>query len=1066
MRFLRQTSPDQIRLGWLRLIAGIVGTERLPLDSLRASILSLQGNFEPWIDEAGFSVSPRGNVPPSRIDRLAAMGVNFGIYDTTTETLTEIGHVLRAVAPWSPDDGNPLVWRGASRWIAFYIVVQAAGDVVLPLLSGWPTEEQTTAEVAERLSEVLDTLARKAREDRSVLRKQAEGASPQQKSFKAHTVLYPYVELLRDLGYLERTTVVGGGAGYRLTEAGSRLRSERQRFEGDTEALLRSGISRVFLRGEGVELLRPSTGREFANTLATIPKELTVLRREEVLLDAAVLLAQAKFLDEAPGAWIDRQRAHALLNAAAHRGISIAVKRGGSVKDLNVAWESAAVLAEERGWDVDVPVDEPVAHKAESAAPTRIDSTAEVLAPIGSTKEASSETGTTNERETEPSVIPTEPPKQEVSDPDALLRTAVPVHQRLWLHYVDQLLSPPQRGALDVVRWGGLVMAMARLDGLLMDLPEHRLREKRALRHDEILHPQAQKPSTNPYCLHPLARLEPMLRAIEEDWVVQRIQQTWLDDGSRDPRPVLERGRRYAATVADKLRTDIDAFLDLPPENTSFWKRWDTAREATRSIIHDAIAAGIGSARSLRERLHRELRRQRPRDAASAFLNVLFAKPWSARYTQHRRLPLDVVTQLELDKANASASDDIEIRIGPIASEDGTHIVEFILQTQARSNFEARQMGRQRVHALLSERFARRVMPEPDVTIDLHERVAYEHVESIEAHSMEHADREEPLDADRSFPGLAPYRRDSSAPALRANPSRGTETSVPRQRILRARREILDTRRPGLNGEQRTMLAWMAMERLVATGLQSKVETIPCLAAPAALLHLKGTFTRILHDARAGLWLSACMEPQNEPLARLVAQWLPDLSEEQRAVLDPEAVPSMRRKRVMDRIPALGEESSLRWLWEQRRTLLEFKDVLTVWAPFAAAGLHDYLVITGEEKDTKRESVGNGTKLADYFRQLYEDIASFFAHVYETRNRAAHGGETLERDHAAIELYQRFIALTEPVLDAAERWVDRGLTLEQVFGLALDKASDLAGLPHSKPGRKLDLGRLDELLAF
>jgi hypothetical protein len=361
MRFLQQTSPAQLRLGWLRIIATLVGTGRLPVDQLRTALAKNLDRCEGWLQQAGFSEPPRGTVAKSHVDRLARMGISYGIHAEATNALTDLGQVLRVVAPWTQDTtDNPLMWRDKARWIGLNIVVQAAGDALIPLLQNWSPDEQTIGEVSEKLAGVLNDLARLGRpEERALLRKQAEGASPKAKNFKARTTLYPYVEPLRDLGYVERSTLIGGGPSYRITEAGARLRSALRSFDGDTEALLRSGISRAFLMGEGHVVLQPAPGHLLAQTLATMPAELTVLRAEEVPLDPVVLIAQARALHDAPGTWIDLRLAHDLLKAVGQRGGKLEVKRGSSVRELNVAWEGPSVLANSELWDVTVDTHNP-----------------------------------------------------------------------------------------------------------------------------------------------------------------------------------------------------------------------------------------------------------------------------------------------------------------------------------------------------------------------------------------------------------------------------------------------------------------------------------------------------------------------------------------------------------------------------------------------------------------------------------------------------------------------------------------------------------------------------------
>ncbi|UQA63384.1 hypothetical protein [Polyangium aurulentum] len=1034
----------------------------MPFDKLQEALAQQLDASERWLSRAGILEAPRGNVPQSQVDRLARMGVNYGIQSQETMALTDLGQVLRTVAPWTESaDDNPLAWRGEAKWIGFWILLQAAGDVHIPLLRAWPTEAQTTKEVAAKLTEVLSTLARRAgSEDRQMLRQAAEGTFPERKEFKAHTTLYPYVEPLRDLGYIERTHLVGGGAGYCLTEAGVRLKDALNRFNGDTEALLRSGSSRVFLLGEGHKQLRPAPGIALAEMLATMPPELHVLRPEEVPLDPAVLLTQAKLLRDTPGAWIDRQYARLVLEAVGQRGAKVAIKHGSSAQDLNVAWGSTALLENEELWAVDVGAQDPFGHEPSQAPLVEAASAEKPAQPAGSRAH-----GTTEEHAEEALAVATEPQEERgPDDPEAMLRSDIPAPLRLWLQYVDHILTPPAVGQLDVARWGGLATGLTRLKVLLLELSPRRADEKRSLYRDVVLHPHASTPNRRPHCIHPISCLEPMLQRVQEHWVVHRTQELWLDgdkDARRSPLHVLERGLLHAPLVARRLRSElIDAFLDRPHGDHSFWKSWDATREATRSIIHDAIADGAWSAQSLRACLHRELRQHDAREAAGRWLELLFTMPWEARYTQRFRLPLDLCDRLGLHDLAEHGADQgvVAVQVEQKTHDDGKLGVELVLRVQARSGFEARILGRHKVQALLAEQYAQRVVPEPDAMVELHERPDDEQVVPFESSSSaERVDREEPQQPPRALPGLSFASSTSSRSSVKltrggvAKVARG-QTSAPQQRVLHARRELLDARRPGLRSEQRVMLAWMATERLINAGKEGKGETVTVLAAAASLSHLRSALSRILSNARAGLWLMACLEPDNTAIQGLFARWLSDLPADQRALIDPQTSEAVRRARAMDPMPPIHDEEALRQLWAQRADIPPLRDMLNSWAPLAAAGLQDFLVITGEGKTVEHEIVGDGGKFSEHFRHIYEEVSSLFAYAYEVRNRTAHGGGVLHRDHdpGAAECYQRFVALVDPVLDAAERWVSHGMSLEQVWGIALDKAQDLAGLPHGK----------------
>jgi hypothetical protein len=373
----------------------------------------------------------------------------------------------------------------------------------------------------------------------------------------------------------------------------------------------------------------------------------------------------------------------------------------------------------------------------------------------------------------------------------------------------------------------------------------------------------------------------------------------------------------------------------------------------------------------------------------------------------------------------------------------------------ARSDFEAKTKGHEAVHTFLTHRFAQYVSTEADTHVDLHHRIEDERVEPADANTIPDAQR-----------GLFPALSTARLKDIPDSDSAGRRIASASERVQRARRELLETRRPGLRDEQRAMLAWMTMERLIAAGRQNKGDTITSLATAATLIHFRAMFARVLHDARAGLWLSACLAP-NE-FRPHVDVWLDDLIADERALLYVDVLESIRTKRVMDPKAPINDEEALRRLWSERQKVLELHHALKVWAPLAASGLYWFLQVTGRESDKPDfKAVGNGKALAVCFRDLYDEIASFFAHVYEIRNRVAHGEGAFHsgQDPSAIQIYHRFLILTEPVLDAAERWDAQGMTLEQGFGLALDKVHDLAGIHHEGgKDEPLELERFVELL--
>jgi hypothetical protein len=311
-RFLQVASRYQVQLGWLRVIAQTIGDGRMGIEGVAEMLLSHRERFNGWWEQTGLEGPARGIAQPATANRAARIGVTYGIHDPDSGRLTALGQVLRHAAPWRAGD-SPLVWRGSARWLGLWLTMSAAGDVLLSVLRRWPEAGLEADAAPGFLAEALRALSEHAEpEVRRQLQDQA-GRSSSTFRFARNFLIYPYLEPLRDLGYL---CVSGRAGGYQLTEEGARLRAALSDGR-DAESWLRDGLHGAFLSASGVPVAALDEG-VIAAVLSDLPAALGGPDGADAL--PVLLLAQARLSEPcADAAALELSAGHALLEAAAGR---------------------------------------------------------------------------------------------------------------------------------------------------------------------------------------------------------------------------------------------------------------------------------------------------------------------------------------------------------------------------------------------------------------------------------------------------------------------------------------------------------------------------------------------------------------------------------------------------------------------------------------------------------------------------------------------------------------------------------------------------------------------------
>src|SRR5262245_4252452 len=113
-----------IRLGWLRLIARVVGGESMSRGMLATKLSEMaKANLEKWLDDAGLMEKPRGILSEDTPGRLPGIAERFGIYDTTGEQLTDLGRVLFLADSAHRESESPFSWPKPLRYIGLRILL-------------------------------------------------------------------------------------------------------------------------------------------------------------------------------------------------------------------------------------------------------------------------------------------------------------------------------------------------------------------------------------------------------------------------------------------------------------------------------------------------------------------------------------------------------------------------------------------------------------------------------------------------------------------------------------------------------------------------------------------------------------------------------------------------------------------------------------------------------------------------------------------------------------------------------------------------------------------------------
>ena len=143
--YLRTPSAFHLRLGWLDVMVRLLGNAPQSLSTLAESLPRVARNFDRWMTLAGLEGRPKGALTPSHVHDLTRMLISYGLYEERDPqgVLNDAGQVLRA----TPEPDSPFRWEGARRWIGFWLVMRADGDVTLTVVRDWPETGLTRTDI-------------------------------------------------------------------------------------------------------------------------------------------------------------------------------------------------------------------------------------------------------------------------------------------------------------------------------------------------------------------------------------------------------------------------------------------------------------------------------------------------------------------------------------------------------------------------------------------------------------------------------------------------------------------------------------------------------------------------------------------------------------------------------------------------------------------------------------------------------------------------------------------------------------------------------------------------------
>lgn len=1039
MRYIRSPNEFQLRLGWIRVIASLVGTTRLGRTELRDILIKrfvleahAQRTQSTWIAEADLETPPSGLLSKRAAQDIVSMAITYGVYDADARGLTDWGYVLRQVAPWD-EHSSPFIWTDEGRLIGLRLIIATYGDVCIELLSHWPKSPGGIVQM-NHLRAAMDALAEKARtdDDRVAFSRQTRFRDDEAKAWTY--ILRPYLEPLRELGYLRREQRYG----YVLTTRGESLRNA---LSGVTSAddLLNTSLVRSFMAGEGSPYIPAvNAGEHLRVQLMRLPPELTGAACEAPLAPVTLLM-QATLLACEPPQAVELAGMQALLQALGNRsGGRVGLKAGTDVASVNVTWTAPENLGHVELWEL-----------------------GETSPPGGA--------------EEPPSPPPADTEERSTSEQERGLK--------LWFHYLGALLAPRALGSGSVTWLGGPWMWHRAL-GECLDLAPHLIEDRRRAG------AAAFRPGKSSVEKWPLITTQvsswlqrvghdvpcPCLRRLVRVWPLEPDAAAKCD--TPQLRGALLRFTEELSTLRKWSVHAIEFFLVSGASSAAPDAKWRDAAGATFILVEDAIHRGWHARGELRARLPsfaaRGLR------GARDFLTLLHAPGERSTYIceVEFRVPAGVGDLLErlservLKFAGGDGFDDtwrtsIDLTL---LSETDTSIrpdQKMILATvelQTRTPSQARTCGLEfALEALSRLSFLAAVVDPagspcaPLVGTSLGAiRLASAVGDPIESVDCE----EEALVPSSDSLGFSTRRE--REPLERILTRLPTLASIGRSHVQDARMRmsmalhwlaVADD--PHLRPSARIYHAWVAIEHLVAHGHTSKgPEVIPSMSNMIVLRYMNAFVADMHREILASVHCEACNRPGDTAVLDVVELWMGPEERSQYAARVP-GPPVGRLQSGFDPVTPSRSES-IKAIFRRRMDLSKTAETIRLERPWLAFRVEEFGRVLAKIED-----------LIGWLRQRRLEIASILQTAYSLRNRLLHDADPLGFDEspAVADFYEQLRALVQPAIEALLHEVQRtpALSVAQLLTQSearLEEIFDLGGKNAPADGMQLVSGIL------
>lgn len=1113
MRYLRTPNQFQLRLGWLSVIAALINDGRVSRATLEAALSHLASGTkeeaqDAWLTAAGILSSPLGKMSLRAAPEIVRMANVYGIYDPDAQALTDLGQVLRFTTMWTKDV-SPFIWKGANRFIGTRVLLGANGDVALAVLRGFPPDgELASGEAPAFLAERLHILAERAtvEEDRSNLFLQAERAiDPTFNDRVNRALVFPHLEPLRELGYID----VPHKGIYTLTDTGRRLVAFSP--EGSADDLLRHGLALAVLAAAGVSPSTAADAEALRQTLLTLPVSLSGAHAEAAL-EPVVLLTQARLFAEAPGRWIDVERAAELLGTIERSTAGrIGLKAGSTPDEQNVTWREPAYLDDPKMWTTKASGAPPSTRGAPdvhsyyggnlltteppmTATMEAVSAKTETGSPLGmepvvaSLTDLSSSGADHVEVNSTPDPLPTAASIQPEL-PATVVSAHVPVnsHSLLWLSYVERLLAPPILGDIGGLRRGGPVSWLAALRKLL-DIPADKLAAKRSS--DDLGDPYVESHGAHTIATHSFRRWLARLDGVDRKPELRVFAECSLLWSSKDSSKKAHHdelcgaflwananGERLTAVLTEILKTFVTR-----PETSIHWDSWDLVREATRGIVDDSLHLGLWHAPELLARLGALKDEGRP-DAALKLIEELSWHTISREFnfTQRFSVPtalLNVLdeldetdrtflldgTKVEMSRSVAAALSDDEALSQDDAppSED---LLSVTVTLKARTEEQAISRGAEYAAEAVSRLAFLGTLrmplgnaggsvlgadPEEGRLIDDH-GMLYRPADRREIGMF--FDRPEDVGVRQARPmqeSLVGVVQ--KLPALAAI-DRGVALDG-RARLARSLHWLALADAPHLRPAERLSHGWVAFEHLFADGEQ-KGHMVAELSAPVVVLcFVRAAAGRLYRDALTALHVAACRDPDVGRLQDLVTRWLGETAWASYAMRGKGPVtPLLQPLKITD-------DEGLKRLFELRDDHKALAEAVEKHVPVIAWQIRSL----GSLLESRE-------KLDGWLALRRQDAMSFLMGIYEVRNQLVHDANPFGFDDAyrLQNLYERYRVTINPVVAEVLRvsGSDSAMPLKHAWALLRARFGELvAQQTGHKNKNKAGKGVLVDAAAF